>query len=103
MMEAARTSETSVDNHFTRQYNPEDSSEQQLFTQRIIWNLQIQNAELLVVKAAGTYSHRPAIGVNGHQTVGPKDTVGVEVHRRTDMMVTRGCLSTYNCAKRSLK
>jgi hypothetical protein len=27
MMVAARTSETSVDNHFTRQYNPEDSSE----------------------------------------------------------------------------
>jgi hypothetical protein len=30
MMEAARTSETSVDNHFTRQYNPEDSSEHQI-------------------------------------------------------------------------
>jgi hypothetical protein len=29
MMEAVRTSETSVDNHFTRQYNPEDSSEDQ--------------------------------------------------------------------------
>jgi hypothetical protein len=27
MMEAARTSETSVDNYFTRQYIPEDSSE----------------------------------------------------------------------------
>jgi hypothetical protein len=27
MMEAVRTSETSVDNHFTRQYNPVDSSE----------------------------------------------------------------------------
>jgi hypothetical protein len=27
MMEAVRTSETSVDNHFTRQYNPEDSCE----------------------------------------------------------------------------
>jgi hypothetical protein len=27
MMEAVRTSETSVDNHFTPQYNPEDSSE----------------------------------------------------------------------------
>jgi hypothetical protein len=27
MMEAVRTSETPVDNHFTRQYNPEDSSE----------------------------------------------------------------------------
>jgi hypothetical protein len=30
MMEAVRTSETSVDNHFTRQYNPEDSSEQEI-------------------------------------------------------------------------
>jgi hypothetical protein len=29
MMEAVRTSETLVDNHFTRQYNPEDSSEHQ--------------------------------------------------------------------------
>jgi hypothetical protein len=28
MMDAVRTSETSVDNQFTRQYNPEDSSEQ---------------------------------------------------------------------------
>jgi hypothetical protein len=28
MMEAVRTSETSVDNYFTRQYNPEDNSEQ---------------------------------------------------------------------------
>jgi hypothetical protein len=27
MMEAVCTSETSVDNHFTRQYNPEDRSE----------------------------------------------------------------------------
>jgi hypothetical protein len=27
MMEAVHTSETSVDNHFTWQYNPEDSSE----------------------------------------------------------------------------
>jgi hypothetical protein len=27
MLEAARTSETSVDNHFTRQYIPEDKSE----------------------------------------------------------------------------
>jgi hypothetical protein len=27
MMEAVRTSETEVGNHFTRQYNPEDSSE----------------------------------------------------------------------------
>jgi len=29
MMEAARTSETSVDNYFTRQYIPEDNSELQ--------------------------------------------------------------------------
>jgi hypothetical protein len=31
MMEAVRTSETSVDNQFTRQYNPEDSSEHEMF------------------------------------------------------------------------
>jgi hypothetical protein len=30
-METVRTSETSADNHFTRQYNPEDSSEQVCF------------------------------------------------------------------------
>jgi hypothetical protein len=30
-MEAVRTSETSVDNHFTRQYIPEDNSEQSIF------------------------------------------------------------------------
>jgi hypothetical protein len=30
MMEAVRTSETSVDNHFTRQYIPEDNSEHKL-------------------------------------------------------------------------
>jgi hypothetical protein len=30
MMEAVRTSETSVDNHFTRQYIPEDNSEQDI-------------------------------------------------------------------------
>jgi hypothetical protein len=30
MMEAVRTSETSVDNHFTRQYIPEDNSEQSM-------------------------------------------------------------------------
>jgi hypothetical protein len=32
MMEAVRTSETSVDNHFTRQYIPEDNSEQLTFS-----------------------------------------------------------------------
>jgi hypothetical protein len=30
MMEAVRTSETSVDNYFTRQYIPEDNSEQEV-------------------------------------------------------------------------
>jgi hypothetical protein len=30
MMEAVCTSETSVDNHFTRQYNLEDNSEHQI-------------------------------------------------------------------------
>jgi hypothetical protein len=31
MMEAVRTSETSVDNYFTRKYIPEDNSEQHRF------------------------------------------------------------------------
>jgi hypothetical protein len=31
MTEAVRTSETSVDNHFTRQYIPEDNSEHHKF------------------------------------------------------------------------
>jgi hypothetical protein len=31
MMEAVRTSETSVDDHSTRQYNPEDSSEHECY------------------------------------------------------------------------
>jgi hypothetical protein len=38
-MEAVRTSETSVDNYFTRQYIPEDNSEQQnlcLLVRRIV-------------------------------------------------------------------
>jgi hypothetical protein len=34
--EAVRTSETSVDNHFTRQYNPEDSSELHEFLLKIM-------------------------------------------------------------------
>jgi hypothetical protein len=41
MMEAARTSETSVDNYFTRQYIPEDNSEQERFR---YWKL-ISNAK----------------------------------------------------------
>jgi hypothetical protein len=32
MMESVRISETSVDNHFTRQYIPEDNSEQRTVT-----------------------------------------------------------------------
>jgi hypothetical protein len=35
MMEAARTSETSVDNYFTRQYIPEDNSEQNKISSEI--------------------------------------------------------------------
>jgi hypothetical protein len=52
MMEAVRTSETSVDNHSTRQYNPEDSSEQvfELFdsdvfiTPELWWTLSIAHS-----------------------------------------------------------
>jgi hypothetical protein len=40
MMEAVRTSETSVDNHFTRQYIPEDNSEQSVLLTYLIRLLQ---------------------------------------------------------------
>jgi hypothetical protein len=40
MMEAVRTSETSVDNHFTRQYNPEDNPEHHKF-RHIPFNLSV--------------------------------------------------------------
>jgi hypothetical protein len=54
MMEAVRTSETSVDNHFTRKYNPEDNSEyhtrrrenlksHKIYSANIIYLLFIQN------------------------------------------------------------
>jgi hypothetical protein len=53
MMEAARTSETSVDNYFTRQYIPEDNSE--LHTRRCE-NLKSHNkcyvSEIQVLAAA---------------------------------------------------
>jgi hypothetical protein len=35
-MEAVRTSETSVDNHLTRQYIPEDNSEQEFQIQQAL-------------------------------------------------------------------
>jgi hypothetical protein len=37
MMEAVRTSETSVDNHFTRQYIPEDNSEGMSYDLKLLW------------------------------------------------------------------
>jgi hypothetical protein len=45
MMEAVRTSETSVDNHFTRQYNPEDSSEHQIKICRLTFTKQRNDTE----------------------------------------------------------
>jgi len=50
MMEAARTSETSVDNYFTRQYIPEDNSE--LHTRRR------ENLKSHTVKALLSYTPR---------------------------------------------
>jgi hypothetical protein len=50
MMEAVRTSETSVDNHFTRQYIPEDNSRrrenlksQTLVLQAVLFGLPVCN------------------------------------------------------------
>jgi hypothetical protein len=51
MMEAVRTSETSVDNYFTRQYIPEDNSEQVISwlpkTREIEWYQNAHNTTVL--------------------------------------------------------
>jgi hypothetical protein len=52
MMEAVRTSETSVDNHFTRQYIPEDSSEHHTRRRENLKSHKYLLASLLGVSAA---------------------------------------------------
>jgi hypothetical protein len=54
MIEAARTSETSVDNYFTRQYIPEDKSE--LHTRRRE-NLKSHENVIVILKSAMCTSH----------------------------------------------
>jgi hypothetical protein len=56
MMEAVRTSETSVDNHSTRQYNPEDSSEQQETS--LSTNNTILITSAILIKIVGSVMHR---------------------------------------------
>jgi hypothetical protein len=43
MMEAVRTSETSVDNYFTRQYIPEDNSERKYIKLEVWKQVSLQN------------------------------------------------------------
>jgi hypothetical protein len=50
MMQAVRTSETSVDNHFTRQYIPEDNSEQVISCQVSHFELHILGSNLKKLK-----------------------------------------------------
>jgi hypothetical protein len=52
MMEAVRISETSVDNHFTRQYIPEDNSEHHTRRRE---NLKSHNKQ--AVSDAGTFAN----------------------------------------------
>jgi hypothetical protein len=47
MMEAVRTSETSVDNHFTRQYIPEDNSEQMALGQIFLRVLRLSPVNII--------------------------------------------------------
>jgi hypothetical protein len=54
MMEAVRTSETSVDNHFTRQYIPKDNSEQEHLCSNIVLSCSIGNE---LQQTNNTYGH----------------------------------------------
>jgi hypothetical protein len=59
MMQAVRTSETSVDNHFTRQYNPEDSSEHHTRRRE---NLKCHTFDLCYSLKAKDQVSRPKLG-----------------------------------------
>jgi hypothetical protein len=64
MMEAVRTSETSVDNHFTRQYNPEDSSEYLTIDKMITdegQNLNFNNLRSAYTRAVSIYISKPMV------------------------------------------
>jgi hypothetical protein len=61
-MEAVRTSETSVDNHFTRQYNPEDSSEHHT-RRRENLKSHINLALVLIIKWGGGVAQSVGYGV----------------------------------------
>jgi hypothetical protein len=61
MMEAARTSETSVDNYFTRQYIPEDKSE--LHTRRRE-NLKSHMVTIVTQVEGRTSSSRKRAGIS---------------------------------------
>jgi hypothetical protein len=52
MMEAVRTSETSVDNQFTRQYIPEDNSEHHMYY-LLDWKV--------MTKISGTFKDEPHV------------------------------------------
>jgi hypothetical protein len=54
MMEAARTSKTSVDNHFTRQYIPEDNSEHHTRRRK---NLKSHNIYISLIPDDGGSTH----------------------------------------------
>jgi hypothetical protein len=54
MMEAVRTSKTSVDNHFTRQYTPEDNSEHHT---RRLENLKSHMVFLVISYGVLNFSH----------------------------------------------
>jgi hypothetical protein len=51
MMEAVRTSETSVDNYFTRQYIPEDNSEHK----NVYWFLHAFSTSKYTTNEANTH------------------------------------------------
>jgi thiamine phosphate synthase YjbQ (UPF0047 family) len=63
MMEAVRTSETSVDNHFSRQYNPEDNSEHHTRRRE---NLKSHISEVLTASIISGMSDRPHDGGSKH-------------------------------------
>jgi hypothetical protein len=61
MMEAVRTSETSVDNHFIRQYIPEDNSEHQ--RRGLFWTVNSEEYHDESSRDTGKFTNNDTISV----------------------------------------
>jgi hypothetical protein len=87
MMEAVRTSETSVDNHFTRQYIPEDNSEQEFYSllNNVLDDTDMKDAMILM----GDFNAK--VGCNNEEVEHGMGTHGIgDRNENGELLIERG-------------